>query len=95
MRGKNAGRFRPKIHCEGLQDKPPLGDDKATGCMSRSQHLLENTVKSEGWALVTPRKIASELLLFGFNSDMQPYVLGLVYQGASSVLPLRPPLLHG
>jgi len=94
MRGKNAGRFRPKIHCEGLQEKPPLVADKATGCMSRPQRLLRNTAESEGWALITPRKIASELLLFGFSSDMQPYVLGLVYRGMSSVWPLRPPLLH-
>lgn len=88
MRGKNAGKFRPKSHCGDLQGNLRSVEPEAEGRMAQLQRVPGNAAENEGWALLTPRKIASELLLFGFSSDMQPYVLGLVYRGTFFVGPV-------
>lgn len=37
------------------------------------------------WMLTSPRKIASELALFRYGFDIQPYMLDLIYRGTSNV----------
>ena len=95
MRGKNAGKFRPK-RGPSLQAEPSSTDhtvarraliSRPEGGAVRGPPGVEGL---EGWALIIPQKIVSELSLFGFGGDMQPYVLRLVYRGVfGSFHPLR------
>ena len=93
MIGKNAGKFRPKQPWPGLQAELLPSDHRVRVAgrvpISRPKGVPDGSPNVEGrtWALITPRKIASELALFGFGGSMQPYVLDLVYQGVSGSPP--------
>ena len=94
MRGKNVGKFmRASGKCppndgkintrvEGTPNRPIPG----------ARGVLGQGAGAADWALVTPRKVASELSLLGLGEGMQPYVLNLIYRGTSAHLVSLPSL---
>ncbi|KAK4153794.1 hypothetical protein C8A00DRAFT_43359 [Chaetomidium leptoderma] len=87
MRGKNVGKFRDSKHWAGSKVPPHPSDHEASGRSTSGPRVPEEVTRDEGWALVTPRKVASELALFGFGGDMQPYALELIYRAFTVVKP--------
>ena len=81
MRGKNAGKFRPKCS-PGWQAASPKDRMVVRRPPTSRPGGGAAGAGVEGWALITPQRIVSELSLLGFGGDMQPYVLRLVYRGA-------------
>ncbi|KAK3290840.1 uncharacterized protein B0H64DRAFT_427390 [Chaetomium fimeti] len=89
MRGKNAGKFRNEHIMQGLQTGPKRRS--AVGQATRTpgaRHEGDEAEESvDGWTLVTPHRIASELSLQGYGGEMQPYVLRLIHRALTVIKP--------
>jgi hypothetical protein len=72
MRGKNTRAAR--------RAKDPL---QYSEWVTRAHGQPSLLGAEEGWVLSTPRKIASELALFGFPIVLKPYMVELLYRGRS------------
>lgn len=82
MRGKNAGKFRR------TRDWPaPQANVASVGAEPRKksgpgQQTAKVPCDKDGWVLVAPQTIVSELSLYGFGDDVKkPYMLELVHRG--------------
>jgi hypothetical protein len=92
MRGKNAGKFKNgKDWPDSREGAQPMEKRSSARPGTRTELVRAEGREPEGWTLVTPRKIASEIALFGIGEDMQPYVLALIYRGACGLSFLVPP----
>lgn len=92
MRGKNAGKSRRRQGQPALtaaeseksgRVRHPASPDKGETCGK----------EKETWALMSPRKIASELTLYRYAETVKPYMFDLIFQGnisAPSSTSLRP-----
>jgi hypothetical protein len=84
MRGKNAGKFKNSKDWPDSRDgAQPTAKRPSARPGAKTEIVHAERTEPEGWTLVTPRKIASEIALFGLGEDVQPYVLGLIYRGTS------------
>lgn len=93
MRGKNAGKFRPKKHTPKSDTSSDTSDktELAAGTGKRDvrqERLVQG--QPEVWSLVTPRKIMSELSLLGLDSEIQHQGHGLMHQGMFGATMWRP-----
>lgn len=90
MRGKNAGkvRSRPVPATETRNSHSSGRSEGACRGWAKSRVQLEEFrfEDSEEWVLVPPRKVVSDISLLGFmtdHSELKPYMLELIYRGAS------------
>lgn len=83
MRGKNTRRSKRTKALAQRVEQP--GDQWAP--KEREQGEEQEVREDQEWILTTPRKIASELSLFGYVTDIKPYMLDLIARGISH----RPP----
>jgi hypothetical protein len=87
MRGKNEGKFRSNKYGPRSRWMPPLREDVAsTGATETQERVPEQPLRHQRqqcWVLISPRKIGSELSLYGLGGGMQPYVQELLYRGMS------------
>lgn len=96
MRGKNVGKFRDDKKWAELPKKlSTKGQAFEAESMSKvicQEKQDDEAARTEGWALVSPRKVASELFMLGLGGDMEPYVLELIHRGKFDRPSLLPPL---
>ncbi|EAQ91790.1 predicted protein [Chaetomium globosum CBS 148.51] len=90
MRGKNAGKFRTdRIRSgpqAGLKRKGAVAQATYTPGAWQEADDAEATAVN-GWKVVTPHRIASELSLLGYGGEMQPYVIKLIHRALTVVKP--------
>ncbi|KAL2135127.1 hypothetical protein VTI74DRAFT_9720 [Chaetomium olivicolor] len=88
MRGKNTGKFRSSK--EFLVSPIPVAVEDQ-GPPRKPKSVLQNPGARAGreivWVVLTPRKVASELSLLGFDTETHPYSLDLIYQALTVVKP--------
>ncbi|KAK4097296.1 hypothetical protein N658DRAFT_500607 [Parathielavia hyrcaniae] len=88
MREKNAGKFGNRKIQPASRAAPRATDDTTPTMPETIIHRASDEgAEAGGWTIVTPRKIASELSLFGFGSDMQPYAPVLMHRALTVVKP--------
>ncbi|KAL2194216.1 hypothetical protein P885DRAFT_43506, partial [Corynascus similis CBS 632.67] len=90
MRGKNAGKFRNPKNCTSRPLDPSSNSEPRPRNSSCETKRKPNEAKTaERWALVTPSKVFSELLGYGFGGDvhMKPYMRVLIYRAFTIVKP--------
>ncbi|KAH6844516.1 hypothetical protein B0I37DRAFT_342938 [Chaetomium sp. MPI-CAGE-AT-0009] len=90
MRGKNTGKFRNEHVRQGPQTGPNRRSAVAQAAYTpgaRPDGDEAEAKTEDGWTLVTPHRIASELSLQGYGGEMQPYVLRLIHRALTVVKP--------
>ena len=80
MRGKNKGKSMPRsararLTSTGISPRP---DSAGTG----DQGVAQERIWADGaWSLWAPRKVASELSLFRYTSELNPSMRQLLFRG--------------
>lgn len=85
MRGKNTRQSRyMRLQLRQRQRTEQAQTDSSEQSQSEHEETFSPDavmVRKEPWVLSSPRAIASELSLFAYEDEMQPYMLNLIKRG--------------